>query len=104
MHFMLLILVVLIGAVLWGYFHANPQGVPRLKLLACNIAILTLGAAVAVTLGAVLLEDGLRAKPGEAGLAWFLAITGGGTAFMIIVALGGLVRNLVLFPLSRRAR
>jgi len=104
MHFMLLILVFLIGAVLWGYFHSNPRGVSRAKLLACNIAILALGAAVAVTLGAVLLEDGLRAKPGEAGLAWFLAITGGGTAFMIVVAAGGLLRNLALFPISRRAR
>jgi len=27
----------------------------------------------------------------------------GGTAFMMVVATGGLLRNLVLFPLSRRA-
>jgi hypothetical protein len=27
----------------------------------------------------------------------------GGTAFMILVASGGLLRNLVLFPLSKRA-
>jgi hypothetical protein len=27
----------------------------------------------------------------------------GGTAFMIVAATGGLLRNLVLFPLSKRA-
>ncbi|MDH4096348.1 MAG: hypothetical protein OEV81_16365 [Betaproteobacteria bacterium] len=103
MHFMILILAFLLGAVLWGYFHSNPRGVSRAKLLACNIAVLALGAAVGAAAGVLLLEDGLRVKPGEAGLAWFLAIMGGGTAFMIIVAAGGLVRNLVLFPLSRRS-
>jgi len=102
MHFMVLILVFLLGAVLWGYFHANPQGVARGKLLACNIAVLALGAAAASAAGVLLLEDGLRAKPGEAGLVWFLAIMGAGTAFMIVVATGGLIRNLVLFPISRR--
>ena len=104
MHFMVLILVFLLGAVLWGYFHANPQGVSRAKLLACNVAVLALGAAAGAVAGVLLLEDGLRAKPGEAGLVWFLAIMGAGTAFMIIVAMGGLLRNLVLFPLSKRTR
>jgi hypothetical protein len=33
----------------------------------------------------------------------YLAIMAGGTAFMIVAASGGLVRNLVLFPLSKRA-
>jgi hypothetical protein len=104
MHFMLVILLFLVGVVLWGYFHSNPQGVPRGMLLACNIAVLALGAAVAAAAGVLLLEDGLRVKPGEAGLAWFLAIMGAGTAFMIVVATGGLLRNLLLFPLSRRSR
>ncbi|MDH5579219.1 MAG: hypothetical protein OEZ09_12260 [Betaproteobacteria bacterium] len=104
MHFMVLILVFLLGAVLWGYFHANPQGVSRGKLLACNVAVLAIGAAAAAAAGVLLLEDGLRAKPGETGLVWFLAIMGAGTAFMIVVAAGGLLRNLVLFPLSKRAR
>ena len=104
MHFMVLILVFLLGAVLWGYFHANPQGVSRAKLLACNVAVLAIGAAAAAAAGVLLLEDGLRAKPGETGLVWFLAIMGAGTAFMIVVAAGGLLRNLVLFPLSKRAR
>ena len=104
MHFMLVILIFLVGAVLWGYFYANPQGVSRGKLLACNIAVLALGAAIAAAAGVLLLEDGLRVKPGEPGLAWFLAIMGAGTAFMIVVASGGLVRNLLLFPLSKRSR
>lgn len=101
---MVLILAFLLCVVVWGYFHANPQGVSHGRLLACNILVLALGAAIGVAAGMLLLEDGLRVKPGEAGLAWFLAIMGGGTAFMIVVAIGGLLRNLVLFPLSRRAR
>lgn len=102
MHFMVLLLAFLLGAVLWGYFHSNPQGVSRAKLLACNIAILALGLAAAAGVGPLLLADGLQRRPDEAGMAWFLALMGGGTVFMIVVAAGGLLRNLVLFPFSRR--
>jgi hypothetical protein len=103
MHFMILILAFLLGAVLWGYFHSNPRGVPRANLLACNIVVLSLGLAVAAAVGPLLLADGLQRRPDAVGMAWFLALMGGGTAFMIVVAAGGLVRNLVLFPLSRRS-
>jgi hypothetical protein len=103
MHFMVLLLAFLLGAVLWGYFHANPGGVPRGRLLAVNVAVLAAGLAVAASVGPLLLADGLQRRPDEAGMAWFLALMGGGTAFMIVVAAGGLLRNLVLFPLSRRA-
>jgi hypothetical protein len=104
MHFMILILVFLLGAVLWGYFHSNPQGVSRAKLLACNVAVLALGLAAAAGVGPLLLADGLARRPDEAGMAWFLALMGGGTVFMVVVAAGGLLRNLVFFPLSGRAR
>ncbi|MEO8717196.1 MAG: hypothetical protein ABI423_03135 [Burkholderiales bacterium] len=101
---MVLVLAFMMGVVVWGYFHSNPQGVARGKVLACNMVVLAAAVAAAAVAGALLLEDGLLAKPGEAGLVWFLAIMGGGTAFMIVAIVGGLLRNLVLFPLSRRAR
>jgi hypothetical protein len=102
MHFMLLIFVFLLGAVLWGFFHANPRGVHPGRLLACNVAILALAALVAAASGGTLYVDALAAKPGERALSIYLGVMAGGSAFMIVVALLGLVRNFALFPLSRR--
>ena len=45
MHFMFLILAFMLWAVVWGFFHSNPRGVARARLLACNVAIIALGAA-----------------------------------------------------------
>ena len=56
MHFMLLILAGMLWAVVWGFFHANPRGVPRRALLACVIifagALLAAAAAMMVAEGA----------------------------------------------------
>lgn len=103
MHFMFLILAFLLCAVVWGFFHSNPRGVDRTRLLACNAAILALG--VALSLGAAIpfYGDALAAKPDHKAIAVYLAIMVGGSGFMIVVAVGGLVRNLLLFPLSRRS-
>lgn len=103
MHFMFLILAFLLCAVVWGFFHSNPRGVDRNWLLACNVAILVL--AVALSLGAAIpfYGDAVLAKPDHKSIAVYLAIMVGGSGFMIVVAVGGLVRNLVLFPLSRRS-
>jgi hypothetical protein len=102
MHFMFLILAFLLCTVVWGFFHANPKGVNGARLLACNVAILLL--AVALSLGAAIpfYGDALVAKPDHKAIAVYLAIMVGGSGFMIVVAVGGLVRNLFLFPLSRR--
>jgi hypothetical protein len=102
MHFMFLILAFLLCVVVWGFFHANPRGVPQGRLAACNGAILAaaLGAALAAALP--LYADALATRPGEKALAIYLSIMAGGSGFMIIVASGGLLRNLVLFPFSRR--
>ena len=102
MHFVFLILVFLVCTVVWGFFHANPQGVNARALLACNIAILAL--AVALALGAAIpfYGDAIAAKPDHKALAVYLATMVGGSGFMIVVAVGGLVRNLAVFPFSRR--
>ena len=103
MHFMFLILAFLLCAVVWGFFHANPRGVDARRVLACNVAILALGAAVALVAAVPLYGDALAVKPDQKALAAYLAVMAGGTAFMIVVAAGGLLRNLVVFALSRRS-
>jgi hypothetical protein len=99
MHFMVVILIFLLAAVVWGFFHANPQGVPGIKLALVNGAI-----AVGALVGSVLYGDAVSVKAGEKGMATYLAIMAGGTLFLIVIAVGGLVRNLLVFPMSKRAR
>jgi hypothetical protein len=102
MHFMFLIMAFLLCTVVWGFFHANPQGVPRVRLAACNVAIIVLAVAAAFASAVPLYFDALASRPDHKAIAIYLAIMAGGAAFMIIVATGGLVRNLAIFPLSRR--
>ena len=102
MHFMFLIMAFLLGAVVWGFFHANPRGVAKGKLLACNVAVLVLGVLAGLAAGFILYGDAVARRPEHLGMSIYLAIMAGGTAFMIVVASGGLLRNLVFFPLSKR--
>lgn len=101
---MLLIFAVLLCLVVWGFFHSDPTGVPRARLLALNVAILALAVVAGGIIGYVLYLDASVVKAGEKGLAVYLGIMAGGTAALIIVAAGGMLRNLVIFPLSRRER
>jgi hypothetical protein len=102
MHFMFLILAFLLCAVVWGFFHANPRGVPQGRLAACNAAILAVALGAALAAALPLYADALATRPDEKALAVYLSVMAGGSGFMIIVASGGLLRNLVLFPFSRR--
>ena len=102
MHFMLLIFAVLLCLVVWGFFQSNPQGVPRGRLLGFNVAVLTLASVAGVVVGILLFKDAAVAKAGEKGLAAYLGIMAGGTAALLATLVGGLVRNLLVFPLSRR--
>jgi hypothetical protein len=102
MHFMFVILAFLLCAVVWGFFHANPRGVSARGLLACNIAILLLGVTLALAAAIPLYGDALAQRPDHKAIAVYLAIMVAGSGFMIVVAAGGLVRNLLIFPLSRR--
>jgi hypothetical protein len=72
------------------------------RLLACNIAVLALAIAAALVSGLLLYADASAIKTHEKGLAVYLSIMAGGTAFLIVVATGGMLRNLLIFPLSRR--
>lgn len=104
MHFMVLILLFLLGAVVWGFFHSNPKGVPALSLALVNAVILLAAVGVAALVGSVLYGDAVSVKAGEKGMATYLAIMAGGTVFLIVVAAGGLLRNLLVFPISKRAQ
>jgi hypothetical protein len=102
MHFMFLIMAFLLFAVVWGFFHANPQGVSPTALLVWNVGILALAAVLALVAAIPLYHDAVAAKPDHKSVAVYLAIMAGGSGFMIIVAVGGLFRNLVVFPLAKR--
>jgi hypothetical protein len=97
MPLMLLLLASLLGAVVWGFFRANPKDAPRARLHVFNAA--TLGAAVAAAASAALPlhADALARHPDQRFMAVYLAIMAGGSALMLVVIAGGLVRNLVVF-------
>ena len=102
MPFMFLILAFLLVAVVWGFFHSNPKGVSPGALHGYNAAAVALAALAGAAAGLMLHGDALARKPDEAFLAAYLAIMAGGTLFMIVLAVSGLARNLLVFPLSRR--
>ena len=66
--------------------------------------ILLAAVGVAALVGSVLYGDAVSVKAGEKGMATYLAIMAGGTVFLIVVAAGGLLRNLLVFPISKRAQ
>lgn len=103
MHFMLLIFVVLLCIVVWGFFHSNPEGVSRRALGACNALVLALALLAAAVVGTLLYGDAVTVKSGEKGMATYLALMAAGTTFLIVVSVGGMVRNLAVFPRSRRS-
>jgi hypothetical protein len=103
MHFMFLILAFMLWAVAWGFFYSNPRGVSRAKLLGCNVGIIALGAAASLVSAIPLYFDAVAAKPDHTAVAIYLATMAGGAAFMIVLAAGGLARNLLVFPLSKRS-
>jgi len=83
MHFMVLILIFLVGAVLWGFFHSNPQGVPRIPLALVNVVILAAALVAGALIGSVLYADAVSVKAGEKGMATYLAIMAAGRLLAI---------------------
>ncbi|CAG1011387.1 hypothetical protein BURK2_04248 [Burkholderiales bacterium] len=102
MHFMFLILAILLYLVVWGLFQTNPKGVPKKNLLIYNLAVLVVAATLGPIVGYYLYLDASVVRAHDKGLPAYLGIMAGGTAFLIVVAAAGMVRNLVVFPLSRR--
>ena len=94
---MLLLLVALIAAVVWGFFHARPPAAARRALLAYDAAVVGLAVAVALVAALPLHADALARHPDQRFMALYLAIMAGGSALMIGLIAGGLARNLLVF-------
>ena len=94
---MLLLLVALIAAVVWGFFQARPPAAPPRPLFAYDAAVVGLAVAVALIAALPLHADALDRHPDQRFMALYLAIMAGGSALMIVVIAGGLARNLLVF-------
>jgi hypothetical protein len=94
---MLLLQAALISAVLWGFFHARPPSATRRSLIAYNAAVVAAAIAGALIAALPLHADALTRHPDQRFMAVYLAIMAGGSALMILLIAGGLLRNLLVF-------
>ena len=102
MPFMLLIYGFLFSAVLWAFFHYRPRGVNRVLLAVYNVGTLFL-ALPASYLAAMWIYAGAADMPEKQKIIAYLAFMAGGTMYLLVVTVAGLVRNLFVFPRSQRA-
>ncbi len=102
MAFMMVLLVALLGVTVWAYFHTDPAGVARRPLALYNAAVMLAAVPAAFVVGRWLYAEAAVVKAGQAGMAVYLSVMAGGTVFLIVVALGGMVRNFFVFPANRR--
>lgn len=100
---LVVLLMLVIAAVVVTYFwQLSPPGVSQAKVIAANVLVLALAGAAALLSGYVIYRSGMEEVEHKAELA-YLAIMAGGMAFLLVVLVGGVIRNLVVFPRSRRA-
>lgn len=97
MPLMFLMLAGLIALVVWGFFYANPRSAPPRRVLACNAAIIVLALVAALASALPLHADALAQHPDKRFMAVYLATMAGGSAVMLVLIFGGLLRNFVLF-------
>jgi len=102
MLFMVLIFLFLLAVVVWAFVHYSPKGVGARGLLVFNACVLAIGIPVAAMIGWWIFEAG-SAFPEKRQYAWYLGLMAGGSAYMLIVTVAGLVRNFAIYPLNRRA-
>ena len=101
MFFMILIFLFLLATVVWAFVHYSPKGVGWRGVLLFNALILGASVPIATVVGYWIYEAG-AAFPEKRQFAWYLGLMAGGSAFMLIVTVAGLVRNFAVYPLSRR--
>ncbi|MBL0141110.1 MAG: hypothetical protein IPP91_03370 [Betaproteobacteria bacterium] len=99
----LIVLVALLVIAVMAFLQTNPHGVDRRKLLAFNVVVLASAVPAAITVGLWLYADAVLLKSGERGMSAYLAAMAGGAAVLVVVSVGGLIRNFVVFPRPRRA-
>ncbi|HQU48565.1 MAG TPA: hypothetical protein PLM09_05435 [Casimicrobiaceae bacterium] len=102
MAFMILLLAVLLGLTVWYFFQLNPKGAPVRALLLYNVAVFLLAIPSGAAAGWKLFADAMVVRGNHAGMPMYLAVMAGGTVFLIILAIGGMVRNFFVFPAHRR--
>lgn len=103
MPFMLVTLAVLTCFTVWWFFAMNPRGkaVNARNVLVCNLGAILVSLAGAVA-AYCWIQAGAAALPEKQVVAWFLALSAAGAAFNALLAISGMIRNFVLYPLSRR--
>jgi predicted lysophospholipase L1 biosynthesis ABC-type transport system permease subunit len=97
-----LILAFLLCLTVWAFFRYSPPGVPSKRLATVNATAVVF----AIVLAAIACDWMLRAaaaEPRSRGLSWSLALMAGSSIFMTVIALGGTIRNFLLFPLRTRS-
>ena len=102
MAFMFIILALPLVITVWALSHTNPTGVDARRLLVYNIAVLVLSVPVAIAIGTWLYGDAVVAKANEKGMAVYLTIMASSTGALLVVSIGGVARNLFVFPLRKR--
>lgn len=99
----ILFLAALVVIAVLAFLRTSPAGADRRKLLAYNVATLALSVPAAVVVGAILYGDAVASGAVKGGMALYLALMSAGATVLLVIAVGGLVRNFVAFPRSRRA-
>ena len=102
MPFMFLTLAVVAVVAVVSFFRTSPNMADGRPVLAFNIATLALSVPAAVVVGWWIYADASTVKVGARGMAAFLGIMSGGNAALFVIAVGGLVRNVLVFPRSKR--
>jgi hypothetical protein len=99
---MILLFLVVLAIALVSFFGTSPALAAQRPVHGFNAVVLVLSAVVAVAVGSWLYGDAVAVKSGEAGMAAYLAIMGGGTAGLLVIVLGGVARNYFVFPRHKR--
>ncbi|MCC6534059.1 MAG: hypothetical protein IT531_16030 [Burkholderiales bacterium] len=102
MPFMLLIYGFLFATVVWAFYHYRPRGVNR-KALEIYDALTQILAVVAAYYAGMWIYWGAAGMPEKQKIVAYLVFMSGGTAYLLVVAIAGLARNVAVFPRSRRA-
>lgn len=86
------------------FLRTSPHGVDRRSLAVCNAVTLALAVPASAVTGFWLHADAAALKGDGGGMAMILAAMGAGAVALLVICVGGLVRNFVIFPHSRRSR
>lgn len=102
MPFVFLTFAVIVVVAIAAFFGTTPRVQNRRAALAVNVAILALSIPAAAVVGWWIYVDAVALKSGGRGMAAYFGIMSGGSAALLVVAVGGLLRNFLFFPRSKR--